>query len=405
MTFEQLGKKRVMMLFPHMVVPGGALNYTLKLSELLSRGGAQVSVLTLCHDVESIDTPDGVEIIAHPRGPVTSSMSFWLLYPMWQKWLNGEIIRWRPDILVSYVFPSNWWGWFAKRAMPEIPMLWICHEPSAFIHSQRWIHALKPVWKSWIARILRPFFAHVDKRLADYGDGVVASSRFTAEQIWTVYGEEVVGIAYPGVDVEEFSRCNEPKQRLLLTVSHLSGFKRIDFLLEVFARVIQRNPDLRFAIVGDGEKMDDLKRLVRKLGITEHVDFCGRLSREELVRMYSRACLYLHGSIREPFGMAPLEALAGGCPVVAHASGGPKEIVTQGTGRLLDTLRHEAWVEAINDLLSEADSQTPEMCRRRAAAFSWEATAGCVASVIGRILVESTSSCSRNGEKLGCRFF
>ncbi len=271
-------------------------------------------------------------------------------------------------------------------------MLWVCQEPSAFVHSQRWINALEPVWKSWMARILRPFLANVDKRLADYGNAVVANSRFTAEQIKSVYGMEVAGIAYPGVDMEEFPPCNEPKQHLLLTVSHLSGFKRIDFLLEVFARIIQKNSDLRFAIVGDGEKMDDLKRLSRKLGITEHVDFCGRLSREELVHMYSRACLYLHGSIREPFGMAPLEALAGGCPVVAHASGGPKEIVTQGTGRLLDTLRPEAWVKAINDLLSATNSQTPAMCRQRAADFSWEATTRCVASVIGEILEEFTSS-------------
>lgn len=384
----------MMMLFPHMVVPGGALNYTLRLSEQLSRSGAVVSILTLCHDVESIDTPDSVKVIAHPCGPVTSSISFWLLYPMWQKWLNGEISRWRPDILVLHVFPSNWWGWLAKRTMPEIPVLWVCHEPSAFIHSQKWIHALKPVWKSWVARILRPFLVYADKWLAGYGDVVVANSRFTAEQVRSVYGREVAGIAYPGVDAEEFSRCNEPKQRLLLTVSHLSGFKRIDFLLEVFARVIQRNPDLRFAIVGDGEKMADLKRLAGELCITEYVDFCGRQSREELMDTYSRACLYLHGSIGEPFGMTALEALASGCPVVAHASGGPKEIVTQGTGRLLDTFNHGEWVEAIFDLISTADSQTSEVCRQRAADFSWEATARCVASVIGRILARPTSSYS-----------
>ncbi|PIP04918.1 MAG: hypothetical protein COX52_14835 [Syntrophobacterales bacterium CG23_combo_of_CG06-09_8_20_14_all_48_27] len=253
---------------------------------------------------------------------------------------------------------------------------------------QRWIHALKPVWKSWIARMLCPFLAHVDKRLVDYCDAVVANSRFTAEQVRAVYGREVAGIAYPGVDVEEFSQCNEPKRNLLLTVSHLSGFKRIDFLLEVFARVIHKNPDLCFSIVGDGEKMDDLKRLAEKLSITEHVDFCGRLSMnsEELIRTYSRACLYLHGSIGETFGITLIEALASGCPVIAHASGGPKEIVTQGTGRLLNTLNPEAWAEAILDLLSATNSQTPELCRQRAADFSWEATTECIASVIEEIL-------------------
>ena len=324
MDIGDLGKK-VMVLFPHMTIPGGALNYTLRTSELLSRSGLQVSILTLCHDIKCIDIPDGVEIISHAHGPVTSSMSFWLLYPFWQRWLNRKVRQWHPDILISHVFPSNWWGWLAKKAMPEIPMLWICHEPSAFIHSKRRIHALKPVWKSWIARILRPFLAHVDKQLAGYGDAVVANSRFTAEQVRTVYGREVAGIAYPGVDVEEFYKYNTPKQRLLLTVAHLSGFKRIDFLLEVFARVIQKNPDLRFVIVGDGEKMIDLKRCARKLGIMEYVDFFGRQKGQKLICTYSRACLYLHGSINETFGMSLIEALASGCPVVAHASGGPKE--------------------------------------------------------------------------------
>ncbi len=375
-----------MMLFPHMVIPGGALKYTLRVSELLKRDGARVSVLTMCHDPKSVDTPEGIEIIAHPRGPVTSSLLFWLLYPVWQKWINAEIARWCPDIIVSHVFPSNWWGWFAKRAMPEIPMLWVCHEPSAFIHSHRWIHALKPIWKSWTARILSPLLARVDKRLADYGDAVVANSRFTAEQFQAVYGREVAGIAYPGVDLEEFSRRGEPKENLLLTVSHLSGFKRINFLLDVFARAIKKNPYLRFAIVGDGETMDDLKRQARRLGIAEQVEFCGRLSGEEIVRTYSRACLYLHGSIGEPFGMTLIEALAAGCPVVAHASGGAKEIVTPETGRLLDTLDYEAWAKAVSDLLSKADSRTPEVCRQRAASFSWEATAGGVASVISELL-------------------
>ena len=47
--------------------------------------------------------------------------------------------------------------------------------------------------------------------MADYGDAVIANSRFTAEQVRAVYGKEVAGIAYPGVNAEEFSRCNEPK--------------------------------------------------------------------------------------------------------------------------------------------------------------------------------------------------
>jgi len=399
MSFDRLEKKRVMMLFPHMVTPGGALIYTLQLAGQLSRRGSRVSILTLCHDRERIDTPGNVEIIAHSHGPVTSSISFWLLYPFWQRWLNRKIRQWRPDILISHVFPSNWWGWLAKRAMPEIPMLWICHEPSAFIHSKRWIHALQPVWKSRMARMFRPFLAYADKRFSGYGDAIVANSRFTAEQVRAVYNRQVAGIACPGVDIEDFLRRNTSRRNLLLTVAHLSGFKRIDFLLKVFAVILCKSPGLRFSIVGHGEKKADLKQLAEKLNILENVDFCGRLSRKKIASMYSRARLYLHGSIGEPFGMALVEALASGCPVIAHASGGPKEIITPGTGILLDTLDPEAWGNAILDFFTQSDSQMPELCRQRAADFSWDATAVSVISVCEKILADSNAVPSRNRRK------
>ena len=101
--------------------------------------------------------------------------------------------------------------------------------------------------------------------------------------------------------------------------------------------------------------MTGLKRLAEQLNIAEYVDFCGRLSRKEIVEMYASASLYLHGGVEEPFGMVLIEALASGCPVLAHASGGPLEIVTPGTGRLMNTLNPEIWSEAALALLKQVD--------------------------------------------------
>ena len=86
-------------------------------------------------------------------------------------------------------------------------MLWICHEPSAFIQSNRWIYALQPVWKSKVARLLHPFLAYGDKRLAGHGDAIIANSRFAAEQVRVVYGRQVAGIACPGVDSRTSELC------------------------------------------------------------------------------------------------------------------------------------------------------------------------------------------------------
>jgi D-inositol-3-phosphate glycosyltransferase len=66
--------------------------------------------------------------------------------------------------------------------------------------------------------------------------------------------------------------------------------------------------------------------------------FHGAASDADLRELYQRSRLFLHGSVDEPFGMAPLEAIACGTPVVAHRSGGPAEFVTAECGRLVDSL-------------------------------------------------------------------
>ncbi|HDS15622.1 MAG TPA: glycosyltransferase family 1 protein [Proteobacteria bacterium] len=386
MKHDQLQNKRVLILFPHLVIPGGALIYTLRLAEQLQQRGAEVAILTLRHEPRQIQISAAIEVIAHPHGPLTSSLSFWLSWPVWQHWIVRKIRNWNPDLLISQVFPSNWWGWLAKRVLPQIPLLWVCHEPSAFIHSEIWIRVLQPVWKSRLALSLRPFLAHADRRLSKYGDAVVANSRFTAEQVKRVYDLKVAAIANPGVILDDFPGRRAARSNLLLTVAHLSGFKRIDFLLQVFAGILERQPHLRLAIVGDGEKMTALKQFATTLQIAGQVDFHGRLHHSEIVRLYTGAALYMHGGVEEAFGMALIEALAGGCPVLAHASGGPLEIVTPDTGRLMPNLDPMAWSKAAIALLEQDDAQTALLCRKRAADFSWKQTGDRIASVCHQLI-------------------
>ena len=72
-----LGGKRVLLLFPHMVTPGGALFYTLRLAGQLREQGAVVAILTLQVDRAVLTLPAGVEVISLD-GPLTSSLGYWL---------------------------------------------------------------------------------------------------------------------------------------------------------------------------------------------------------------------------------------------------------------------------------------------------------------------------------------
>ena len=364
--------KRVLILFPHIVTQGGALQYTLRLAEQLLGQGATVGILALQVDSETFSFPAGTEVISI-GGPLTSDLGYWLLFPFWQQRIYLDIAAWRPDVLLPQVFPSNWWGWLYKRKNPGVRLAWVCHEPSAFIHSKAWILALRPWWKSLLARCLRSFLAVIDVTLARHCNRIIANSRFTGSELERIYGIVPDGIAYPGIDFNAFIVEKRQKDRAIVSVGRLTKFKRIDFLLQVFAGVLKVHTDLIYHIVGTGEDEAFLRKLAMRLGGESRVVFHGAVDGPTLAGLYQRASLFLHGSVGEPFGMAPLEAIACGTPVVAHESGGPKEFVSEDCGRLIASLSVEDWEEEISEYLDFlfAHPDFPGRVRECARRFDW----------------------------------
>lgn len=376
-------RRRVLLILHHMALPGGAMNYTLRLAENLIAKGADVAILTMRSDPQLFRKPDGVEIISL-EGPITSSLAFWAFFPYWQRKFNQAITAWQPDVIVPQVFPANWWGWLYKRRHPETKLAWVCHEPSAFIHSLAWIRALHPLWKSLLARVLRPILSVVDVALVRYSDQIITNSRFTKAEVERVYGLVADGIAYPGIDFPAYACNNWQKERALITVARLTKFKRVDFLLKVFKEVLKVHPGLTYHIVGTGDEEKTLRELARQLGVADRVTFHGAAADAALVELYRCSSLFLHGSIDEPFGMTPLEAIACGTPVVAHKSGGPMEFVTTECGRLVDSKEVTDWAREIAAYLDDlfAHPEFPARVRECARRFDWPQALGPAVEVI-----------------------
>jgi D-inositol-3-phosphate glycosyltransferase len=140
-------------------------------------------------------------------------------------------------------------------------------------------------------------------------------------------------------------------------------------LLRAFAIIRERYPQIRLVLAGE-EPDETLRSLTNSLGLGESVVFAGIVSREELIRLYQGAALFVLPSMQEGLGIVVLEAMACGTPVVATRCGGPEGFVTNGkTGKLVDDLYDaEAFVGAVLDVLPAA-----EQLRSRCAAFA-EAT-------------------------------
>lgn len=140
----------------------------------------------------------------------------------------------------------------------------------------------------------------------------------------------------------------EPEKPLLLYVGRLSREKRIPWL----KRVLDRLPDARLAIVGDGPQGDHLKQLFA--GSPTH--FAGYMHGNELAATYASADIFVFPGANETFGNVVLEAMASGLPVVAPRSGGVLDHVVDGeTGLLFSPESIEDCVHAVQLLWDQPE--------------------------------------------------
>jgi N-acetyl-alpha-D-glucosaminyl L-malate synthase BshA len=141
--------------------------------------------------------------------------------------------------------------------------------------------------------------------------------------------------AYRRRDAEEVRRRLSPQGApILMHLSNFRAVKRVGTVVEVFARVRQAMA-ARLVMVGDGPDAAAASRLARQLGVGADVAFLGE--QDAIVPLLSAADLLLLPSSQESFGLAALEAMACGVPVIASNVGGLPEVVEHGqTGFLHD---------------------------------------------------------------------
>jgi glycosyltransferase involved in cell wall biosynthesis len=219
--------------------------------------------------------------------------------------------------------------------------------------------------------------------------GVVAVSQATARAQRALRPHRPVEIVYPGIDLERFdagrlpppadarARLGLPAQGGLVgIVARLQHWKGVHVLVEALPHALRTHPDLRCVVVGSVHDLEPdyeryLRRTVADLGLEERVIFAERHAE---VPLWMQAMdVVVHASANEPFGLTIVEAMALGKPVVAAASGGPLEIVSDDVDGLL--VPHGdvgGLAAAVTRLLADPEwaAQLGEAARHRAGEFS-----------------------------------
>ena len=165
---------------------------------------------------------------------------------------------------------------------------------------------------------------------------VIAVSDSLKKSIYQHTG--IVAEVLPNIVSAEFryGRCEHLGMKFISVATLVYG-KRIDILLRAFERLSLICKDVTLEIVGDGEQRKFLKELAEELHVSDKITFHGILSRQDIDALYKTCDCFVLPSAFETFGVAYIEAMAAGLPVIATRCGGPEDFVTNENGILVDT--------------------------------------------------------------------
>jgi len=200
-----------------------------------------------------------------------------------------------------------------------------------------------------------------DQAASKRPDFLIANSQNVARRIKHYYRHEVDAIIYPPVNVSELEVSKE-KEDYFLIVSRLTPPKKIEIAIEAANDLKER-----LLIVGEGKSFTSLKNLAGP-----KVELLGFQEDRVVRKLLERAQAFLF-TPEEDFGIAPVEAMACGTPVIAYRAGGALETVVEGkTGLFFDKQNASSLKEAILKFKKIKESFDPEAIRKHSLQFSKE---------------------------------
>ena len=241
------------------------------------------------------------------------------------------------------------------------------HSPMRFVWDYNESY-LKDNRKEKIAFLIRPVLSYLriwDRAAADRPDYLIANSNYTKERIRKYYGREST-VIYPPVFIPQISSKSKNDQdndkKYFLIVSRLSAYKKIEPVIEAFNKL-----GLPLVVAGEGNQERYLKKIA-----AEKVRILGWQPDKKLYGLYEGARAFLFPGV-DDFGIAPVEAMSRGVPVLAIRKGGAREIVEEGkTGEFFDSATPEVIADCVRRFIGKEGEYDRKYIINKAQIFSRE---------------------------------
>ncbi|MDH4152450.1 MAG: glycosyltransferase [Nitrospira sp.] len=251
----------------------------------------------------------------------------------------------QPDVVQAFLFWANVAARACGRILRAFPVISSYHD--------------EVVSEGWLVRLVDRLTLHWTQRIVCCSHAV---SRSVVSRIGGTI-EHCTMIPF-GVDIEQFESAAAATRRelglrdsgnVIGTVCRLVEPKKgLTILLRAMAELARRygQPPCQLVIVGDGPSRDELEVLREQLGLSSWIVFTG--SRRDIPRVLHALDAFVLPSLYEGFGIAILEAMAAGKPVIATTVGGiPDFVLSKETGLLVEPGNVQALADAIAHLLSD----------------------------------------------------
>jgi L-malate glycosyltransferase len=226
-------------------------------------------------------------------------------------------------------------------AIPHAATAWLAREMLRGTRDLRFITTLHGTDITLVGQ--EAHFHAITKFSIERSDAVTAVSNYLRDETYRAFGCMACDIrSIPNfVNLEEYHPATEPRRESFVPeghklITHVSNFrevKRVHDVVRVFARLRRAMP-ATLLMVGDGPERAEAEKEAEELDVANDVRFLGRL--DSVARLLQATDLFLLPSQTESFGLAALEAMACGAPVVASRAGGLPEVIEDDVTGILE---------------------------------------------------------------------
>ncbi len=364
---------------------GGMNVYVLQLAREYARRGNRVDVFTRYHDPTDpkiVEIEEGARVIHLDAGPLDASKNDLFYYI--PRFLDGLYSfqreeETRYDLIHSHYWLSGMVGATLSRKLgaPHVTTF----------------HTLaKTKMRARPGEREPQLRQDIEGHVMSVADGIVVSTDEERQDVVRHYDAPPrnIQVIPAGVNLEMFQPVDRDaaraelgikEERVILYVGRIEPLKGIDILLRAVP-MLEYGQDLRVLVVGgnpgNDAELDRLKSLTAELGIGDTVTFTGSVPQSTLPTYYSAADVFVLPSHSESFGLAPLEAMACGTPVVVSRVGGMKTFVNSGeNGYLVPWRCPESFAQRLDVLLANPELRDAmgQAAREKALSMGWASVA------------------------------